>query len=220
MQRLRVGASFIGWPSIRKLYETPKDDMHKLLILCYFKTGGRSSEVLSLTRKQFDFKASKYSIVVRDMIVLKKYRLERDKRTGKSIKGTAQRIPTFRTFPILKDEELSDELIGMVNKNHKGLLFHYPYNRDAPMSRQLSWHRVTEIGEQAGIRVSDHYFRGQRVGQLKTEYGLRGEPLNEWIGWSARAKGVEMQIEYAKLGWEGLELEMLIGRKRRKEAYG
>lgn len=216
MQRLKVGAAFIGWPAIIKLYETASDQMLKLLVLCYFKTGGRSSEVLCLTKEHFDFKTSKYSILVKDMIVLKKYKMDKDK-NGKVIIGSAVSLPTFRTFPILKDELLSDELTTLLDKEHKGLLFHYPYKRNWPLTRQLSWHRVTRIGERAGIQVSDHWFRGQRTAQMKLEYLMRGEPLDEWFGWTKESG--RMQQRYGALGWQALELEMLRGRKDRKEAY-
>jgi integrase len=195
-----------------------KDPMLKLLVLCLFKTGSRISEGLSLTKEHFDFNSSDYSIVVRDLIVLKKYRLERDKH-GKGIRGTSQSIPTWRTFPILKDELLSKELIDMVKSRKKGLLFHYPHNREAPLTRQLALHRIKPLGEGIGANISNHWFRGQRVGDLKNSYDFRGEPLNEWIGWSGAKKEFERQVDYAKMGWEGLERQLLLGRKRVKEAY-
>lgn len=237
MQRVKVGASFIGWDTIRKLCDTAENtkpnywqmrsakavknnvshsDMLKLLVLCLFKTGGRVSEVLSLRKEHFDFKASRLSIVVRDMMVLKKFKLDRDE-NGKPIRGTSKAIPTFRTFPILKDEMLSEELTYLVHNHNKGLLFHYAHNRDAPLTRQLAWHRVKDVGEEAGLNISDHWFRGQRDAQIKREYLMRGEPLDEWFGWTKESG--RMQAKYGAIGWEGLELEMLVGRKRVKEAY-
>jgi len=216
MQRVKVGASFIGWDTIRKLYEIPKDDMLKLLVLCLFKTGSRISEGLSLRREHFDFKASKRSIVVRDLMVLKKFKLDKDS-DGKPIRGTSKAIPTFRTFPILKDEYLSKELEKMIKKSNKGLLFHYAHNRNAPLTRQLALHRVKYVGDYLDLNISNHWFRGQRDAQIKREYLMRGEPLDEWFGWTKESG--RMQAKYGAIGWEGLELEMLVGRKRVKEAY-
>lgn len=216
MKKLTVGGSFIGWESIKRLVKAAENHRDKLLILCLFKLGGRTSEVLSLEAKQFDFRASKYSIIVRDMLVLKKYiRLKNAK--GK-FTGKTQSVPRYRTFPVLKDESFSEELDRI--KNMKGLLFHYPFKKNKPISRQLSLHYVKAVGFRAGFIINDHYLRGQRVAQLKSEYGFRGEPLNEWIGWSARPeKGMEMQTHYGSLGWEGLEIELLEGKMRRKQVY-
>jgi integrase len=214
MKRLNVGSSFVGWDKIERLADNAYDGFTELLLLTIFLTGGRTSEVLGLKKDNFSLRASKYSIVVRDMRVLKKFdRIVKETLpNGKKLYEGTKRKNVVREFPILRDEPL--------NKRFEELLLKKPKNKLLfPISRQLSLYYVKKIGASARMKINDHWLRGQRVAQLKSEYGFKGAPLNEWIGWSAREKGLEMQTHYGKLGWQGLELELLDGKLRRQEVY-
>lgn len=216
MKRLRVGSSFVGWPTIDKLFESADNERLKLLVLVLFKTGGRISEVLSLTKSNFHFDYSKYSVVVSEMPVLKKYRMQRDK-YNRPIKGSSERILTYREFPFPKSEKYSDVLEKMIlERKHKNLFHNYMSVKQL-IRRQDAYKYVRKLGEECGIRIHNHWWRNMRNAQLKVEYRLVGNPLNEWMGWSKREKGTERQEQYGKLGWYGLELEIFDGMLRRKK---
>lgn len=216
MKRLRVGSSFVGWPTIDKLIETAQSDRLKLLVLVLFKTGGRISEVLSLTKSNFHFDYSKYSVVVSEMPVLKKFRMKYTK-AGERIKGSSEKVLTYREFPFPKTEKYSDILEKMIlERKHKNL-FHNYMSVNQLIRRQDAYKYMRKLGEESGIRIHNHWFRSMRVGQLREDYGLHGLPLNEWIGWSGTPKGMEMQSHYSRFGWRGLELEIFEGQMRRQK---
>ncbi len=162
-------------------------------------TGGRTQETLSLTKKNFDFKGSKHSIIVKDMRLDKKYkRLE---------KGVTEKVWTTRdSFPILHREPLTERYIKAVNSLKRTKLF-------PSMTRQLSYYYVTKAGRKAGVRVSDHWFRGQRASQLQEEYLFKKDECETYFGW--RKPSNDMYARYGSTTWRFLETMMARGMKER-----
>lgn len=200
IDRLKVGAEFCGWPTLTKIVSKAEGSRDKLLILTLFKTGGRVSEVLDLTKSAFDLKVSQHSIVVRDMSILKKFQHTKE--------GTVK-IDARRSIPVLRKEVLSDEWGVLLSKLRHQRMF-YGRSLTKPMSRINAYMIVRDAGKRAGVRVSDHWFRGMRASQLAEEYGFGVYELNQFFGWGSRNPR-NMAERYAALGWRGLEKRMMQG---------
>ena len=197
-EHLKVGAEFCGWDTLTHLYNKAEGNRDKLLVLSLFKTGGRITEVLELTKSAFDFKASQHSVIVREMNILKKFQHTKE--------GTVK-IEAKRSIPILRRENLTGEWEALLGKLRHQRIF-YGRSLTKPMSRVNAYLIVTAIGKRAGVRVSDHWFRGMRASQLAEDYGFGVYELNQFFGWGARNPR-NMAERYASLGWRGLEQRML-----------
>ena len=68
-ERLKVGSRFVGWETIQRIVEATQNKRDRLLVMTLFKTGGRVTETLALTKQNFDFDTSPESIIVLDMQV-------------------------------------------------------------------------------------------------------------------------------------------------------
>lgn len=199
--RVKVGADFIGWSKLKEVIQAANYPRNKLLILTVFKTGGRISEVLSLTQNNFDFNSSSNSIIIRDMKLSK----------NKSINSRGN-------FPVLLKEPLTDQWLELYRKIISwGQLSKYPNyplfsgnNNRQPMTRQAAHLIMSHAGEKAGLNVGCHYFRGQRASQLAEEYDFDEFDLNKFFGWTRKGQA----SRYASLGWRGLERQMLEGYAR------
>ncbi len=216
MQRLTVGAAFIGWDKIEKIVNAASPKMIKLLILALFLTGGRTQETLSLKKSNFDFKTSKHSIVVNDMRLDKKFKvvgredLKELRRDGKPReKLLTEKVNTLRdSFPILYREPLTNRFVEMIKSLQRTKLFPDFY-------RQLAYYYVTRAGKKAGIRVSDHWFRGQRASQLQEEYLFKKEECETFFGWAKPAN--DMFSHYGTTTYRYLEVMMARGIKERQD---
>lgn len=208
--RLVVGSTFVGWPTITKIINSAREDITKLLILCLFLTGGRTNEVLRLKKSNFDFTASKHSIVIKEMHLSKKYRVAGwDYSEDNKLIRLTEKVETVRdSFPILRRESLASRLEDAVKKRKKDRLFPY-------FTRQLSYYYVRKAGEDADIRVSDHWFRGQRASQLQEEYLFKKDECETYFGW--RKPAGDMFKRYGSTTWRYLELMMAKGLKDRQE---
>ncbi len=199
--RLVVGASFVGWDKITKIINAADSNIIELLILSLFLTGGRTTETLSLTKNNFDFDTSKHSIVIKDMRLDKKYkRIE---------KGVTEKVWTTRdSFPILYKEPLTKRYVKAIGRIEREKLFPY-------FTRQLSYYYVRKAGANAGIRVSDHWFRGQRASQLQEEYLFKKDECETYFGW--RKPSNDMYARYGSTTYQYLEIMMAKGMKERQD---
>ncbi len=199
--RLVVGATFIGWDKITKIVDKADSDIVELLILALMLTGGRTQETLSLTKDNFDFEASKHSLIVKDMRLDKKYkRIE---------PGVTEKVWTTRdSYPILYREPLTNRFVKCIKRLQRNKLFPW-------YSRQLSYYYVRKAGDKAGIRVSDHWFRGQRASQLQEEYLFKKDECETYFGWCKPAN--DMYARYGSTTWRYLELMMAKGLKDRQD---
>ncbi len=208
--RLVVGATFIGWDKIAKIINKADNRNVELLILSLFLTGGRTNEVLALNKKNFDFEASEHSIVIRDMKLSKKYRVAGYDYTedNQLVRLTEKVDMTRDAFPILHKEPLVDRYIKCVKRLERKRLFPF-------YTRQLSYYYVRKAGDNAGIRVSDHWFRGQRASQLQEEYLFKKDECETYFGW--RKPSNDMYNRYGSTTWRYLELMMAKGLKDRQD---
>ena len=199
--RLVVGANFIGWDKITKIINKADNSDVELLILALILTGGRTTETLNLTKNNFDFESSKHSIIIKDMRLDKKYkRIE---------PGVTEKVWTTRdSFPILYREPLTNRFVKCIKKLQRTKLFPW-------YSRQLSYYYVRKAGDKAGIRVSDHWFRGQRASQLQEEYLFKKDECETYFGWRKPAN--DMYARYGSTTWRYLELMMAKGLKDRQD---
>lgn len=215
-ERLTVGAAFVGWPKITKIVNSADEGITKLLILALFLTGGRTQETLSLKKSNFDFKASKHSIIVKGMQLDKKFKvigreeLDDLRKDGKPReKLITEKINTIRdSFPILYREPLANRFAEAIKNLNRQKLF-------PSFSRQLSYYYVTRAGKNAKIRVSDHWFRGQRASQLQEEYLFKKPECETFFGWAKPAS--DMFSHYGSTTWSYLEAMMARGIKERQE---
>jgi len=203
MQRLKVGASFSGWSNIEHLIREADNPRDKLLALTLFKTGGRISEVLSLTKEHILMDASKYSIIVSEMKVLKKF-----------AKGKGS-IDYYRSIPILRQEPLTDQWEALLSQQKHQVLFP-GWSWKTSMTRDTSYKIMRGLGEKTGIRINDHWFRGQRASQLSQEYMFSDWALNRFFGWTPRSHAMITASKYSGRAWQEIELWMLQGLKRKR----
>ncbi len=204
--RLVVGSTFVGWPKITKIIDKAQEGITKLLIMSLFLTGGRTNEVLLLTKKNFDIKSSKHSIVMKDMHLSKKYRVagyDYDEQ-NKLIRLTEKVNTTRDSFPILYREPLTNRYLEHIQRIKRNKLF-------PRFTRQLSYYYVRKAGRNAGVRVSDHWFRGQRASQLQEEYLFKKDECETYFGW--RKPASDMFSRYGSTTWRHLERMMAKGLK-------
>ena len=184
--------------------------MTQLAILSLFLTGGRTQETLSLTKNNFDFNLSKHSIILNNMKLDKKYRVisKTDLSTLKldgyhRQKFITEKVNMIRdSFPILKREPLAPRYQELIENLNREQLF-------PGMYRQKCYYYVSKAGKDAGIQVSDHWFRGQRTSQLQEEYLFDKSLCETYMGWTKPAS--DMYSRYGSTTWKYLETMMAKG---------
>ncbi len=184
-ERVKVGAEFCGWQTIHNLYDLAKEGRGKRLVLTLFKTGGRISEVLSLSSDDISYELSQNSVVVRIKVLKKQEALT-------------------RSIPIPKSEPLTSEWIQSL-EGVKGLLFQ-GQQKHRPLDRTVAWRSVKVIGADAGMNISDHWFRGMRASELADDYQFEPYDLRQFFKWTKKKQ--DMAERYASMSWRGLERRM------------
>lgn len=176
-----------------KLYERAPEGRGKLLILTLFKTGGRVSEVLSLSKEDIDLSLSQHSAIVKIKVLKKEAGL-------------------MRSIPVLKAEPLSNEWLQLLEtlKTYRQHYLFTAWGRHKPMDRRTAYTSVRQIGEDAGVRVSDHWFRGMRASQLVDDYQFEPYDLRQFFKWTRKKE--DMAERYASMSWRGLERRMIESR--------
>ena len=92
-----------------------------------------------------------------------------------------------KPFPILKREPLYPILETWLQRNHSDLLFPSPKKRKdgtRHMTRANAWTIINRLQELTKIEMWPHWFRSQRASQLKNEYGLSKDDLQDWFQWT------------------------------------
>jgi site-specific recombinase XerD len=185
--------SFCGWDYLLKLVEKCKSNRNKALISALFETGGRISEVLEL--KKDDFFIQKPYVIVKAMIVLKRYKKIGEKIDSKGKRRwVTEKKPGRRTFPIHTKEPLSVFLIDYLKKIKSNQLF--------SLSRVQAYRIVRNLDD----NIFPHWFRAQRASQLALEYGFSVHDLIDFFSW----KSLQTAIHYSRMGWKGLASKMNI----------
>lgn len=146
---------FCGWEKLLNLLNKCETLIIRGLIATLFETGGRASEVLSLTKEQFVDKEN--YILITGMLVLKQTKEENK----------------FRQVPMLKSDKLVQSMVDWVDEVEEGRLFPYKYD--------WLYKKVREVDPDWW----PHRFRAERASQLAIEKNLSVPELMKWFGWSS-----------------------------------
>ena len=119
-----------SWPykTNREFYE--KRD--KALMALLYLTCGRISEVLSLTKKQFDFESEPNFVIIRNMIVVK--RKKKAKRKSRAIRDE---VPLPKEGPLAPFTRLVLDYLGLI-ENPEDKLFNFGRNRAYKIVRYIT----------------------------------------------------------------------------------
>lgn len=188
---------FWGWDFLKKLVASCRHGVNlkrdRALICALFETGGRSSEVLQLTREMFvrkDLPAN--TVVVRGMPVSKRYKKigELENPTEKR-KMLTQQVKAFRSFPIRTDEPLCKTLMEYVETREAKLF-------------NIGRRRVYQIVTSLDPRIWPHWFRSQRASQLAWDYDFDAQQLSEFFNWN----DIKTAFRYSHFGYKKLAESM------------
>lgn len=163
----------------------------RALMALLFLTAGRISEVLSLTKEQFDFEADKNFLIIRNMLLVKRIRM----RKGKPVKHTTaplrDEVPLPLTEPLFKFTRLVQNYLVLVSEPEERL-FKFKHHR--------AWQIVNCVtGEWC------HWFRSQSESYygkyvLNSPYALR-----DFVGVS----DIESLGPYVKTQWRDYQEKLL-----------
>lgn len=175
-------------------YKTDWESYHRrdrCLMALLFLTAGRISEVLSLTREQFDFEADTNFIIIRNMILVKRLKT----RKGKPVKHTTSPIRDEVALPLhgplRKFTELIEDYVQTVS-NPKAKLFSF--------GRHRAWQIVNYItGEWC------HWFRSQAESYYGKYVYTSAFALRDFVG----VTDIESLGPYVKTSWRDYENALL-----------
>jgi integrase len=210
---------FCGWDFLLKILQACCDDFERALVATLFETGCRASELVLLRRSHFLLDVHPKLIVMDGVPVVKKY-----EKIGEIIdsKGKKRWITrkreAYRTFPIRRDEPLVKPMLDWVLRIRSGPIFPQLLEVSNPRHRLL--YIIRTIGrrmEDMGIervpfsrippsKLHPHWFRDQRVRQLKYDYGFQPLDLAAFFRWEVPQLAV-IRI-YGMPGWRELALRM------------
>jgi len=177
-----------NWP-----YKTNREFYHtrdRALMALLFLTAGRISEVLSLTRDQFDCDADQNFIIIRNMILVKRLRT----RKGKPVKHTTapirDEVPLPLTGPLARFTDLVMKYLDLLGENEK--LFKF--------KRHRAWQIVRFVtGKWC------HWFRSQSESYYGKYVFTSAFALRDFVGVS----DIESLGPYVKTQWKDYEDKLL-----------
>jgi integrase len=178
-------------------YKTDMENYYRrdrCLMALLFLTAGRISEVLSLTREQFDFQADSDFIIIRNMILVKRLKT----RKGKPVKHTTSpirdEVALPRLGPLSKFTELIEDYVFSINEP-KAKLFNF--------GRRRAWQIVRFITDQWC-----HWFRSQAESYYGRYVYTSAFALRDFVG----VTDIESLGPYVKTSWRDYE-DKLLGKK-------
>ena len=216
---------FFGWDELKRNAWLAEGNRARLAYILLFKTGGRVSEVLTLTRKHFQLDFSPNNMMVKGMLVEKQKKqfpvMSADgkpklKKDGKPLTKT-QSVKDYRNFAIRKEEPLSAELIKYL-ETVKEKDWNVPlieYSSGKTVSRNQVYYDMAKIGMNIPIGVNKedwfrykgdiypHLLRGMRASCLVQYYKYGVYQMMNWFGW----KSSDMPSQYIKMRAEDLAIE-------------
>lgn len=219
---------FAGWTPIKELVCYAGSERDRAFISALFCTGGRASEVLSLSTDSFSLIKDQNLLVVRNMKLVKRYKklTETVDAEGHRHWTTEKKLATRKPYPIFLNEPIAKLFYEYVSKN-VGPLFPSTYKKGFPLSRFWAYKLIRQIDttlpkdlkERLGLnrpfmdnekKLSDtihlwlHWFRSQRASQLVFDYGYELLDLIDYFSWERH----ETALIYARKGWRGLASKM------------
>ncbi len=178
---------FCGWDMLVDYAKRARSLRDASIIATLFLTGGRVSEVITLTKDDFDLSQPEV-IVVKRMFVLKRFRKTGEFVVEGQTRWTTEKIKAYRSFAILENDPLSPYLLAYLKTLKKGeMLF--------PITRVRVYQIVRELTGQY-----PHWFRSQRACQLADEHDLDLNSLMSFFQW----RDQKTAMRYTSMGWRGL----------------
>ena len=177
------------WP-----YKINMDFYHRrdrCLMALLFLTAGRISEVLSLTREQFDFEADENFVIIRNMILVKRWKTYKGKLVKHNTSPIRDEVALPLDGPLSKFTELVQDYVQNI-KGPKACLFAF--------SRRRAWQIVKHVtGEWP------HWFRSQAESYYGKYVFNNPWALRDFVGVS----NVESVGPYVKTSWKDYEDKLL-----------
>lgn len=197
---------FVGWQKLEELFATIKNLVYQNVGIVAFLLAARISEVLQSHRNMFAIDYEAECLIVSNFPILKRWKAidmkiicgrcgaENDKFeqictkcranlvfAGKR-KYITEKVPTVRQdFYIPLKERFVDRLVQLL-ENSSEYLFISPYTAK-PYTRQWAHIMVKEYGPLVGLdTLYNHWFRSQRLTQLKNELHFSRDDLKAFSG--------------------------------------
>lgn len=197
---------WLGWDWLKRLLDSCQHFHHRLLVLLTFKTGGRIGEVLPLGADNFLVKPEEKLITVVNMKVEKRYEkidsyVDAQGRNRWHTKILDEQRTPF-SFPL--NELLNEDLLKVLEYRtpHK---FFESYGKTGLLTPTRAWEVLhDELGLQMNMWLYNHFIRGQRASQLRTEYKFDNMDMQEWFSW----EDSDSPLIYGRKGWRGLGDQM------------
>jgi hypothetical protein len=177
------------WP-----YKTEQDFYHtrdKALMGLLFLTAGRISEVLSLTKEQFDFQADRNFIIVRNMILVKRLKTRKGKRVKHKTAPIRDEVPLPLKGPLSKFTGLVQDYLALISE---------PKEKLFKFKRHRAWQIVNHVTGQWC-----HWFRSQAESYYGKYVFNTPFALRDFVGVS----DIESLGPYVKTQWRDYQAELL-----------
>jgi len=178
-----------AWP-----YKTRRDFFEardQALMSLLFLTAGRISEVLSLTKEQFDFEADKDFIIIRNMVLVKRFKTRKGKPVRHRTAPIRDEVPLPLKGPLSKFTRLVQEYLNLLCETREKLF---------KFKRHRAWQIVNFVtGEWC------HWFRSQAESYYGKYVFNTPFALRDFVGVS----DIESLGPYVKTQWRDYKKELL-----------
>lgn len=165
----------------------------RALMALLFLTAGRISEVLSLTREQFDFEADRNFIVIRNMILVKRLKTRKGKLVRHRTAPIRDEVPLPLRGPLSKFTTFVQGYLKLIGE---------PNERLFKFKRHRAWQIVNHVTDQWC-----HWFRSQAESYYGKYVFNTPFALRDFVGVS----DIESLGPYVKTQWRDYQ-EQLLGR--------
>jgi len=141
---------------------------NRALVATIFLTGGSIEKVLTLKKRNFDFKEEKKTRG--NAFFVKEMQIGRQRET--------------RTFPIFYDDLLVEHLLEWIEllPDANDYLFPSDIKKGEPLGRGQAWNIIKEIGERRGFPLAPTDLRVQRMYYLIDKRGFKPIEVQQYLG--------------------------------------
>lgn len=177
------------WPyKERKEFYFKRD---RALMSLLFLTAGRISEVLSLTKEQFDTQADKNFIIIRNMILVKRLKTRKGKPVKHRTAPIRVEVPLPLKCPLSRFAEFVQECLRLINE---------PKDKLFKFKRHRAWQIVNFVTGQWC-----HWFRSQAESYYGKYVFNTPFALRDFVGVS----DIESLGPYVKTQWRDYQSKLL-----------
>jgi len=161
------------------------------LMSLLFLTAGRISEVLSLTREQFDFEVDRNFIVIRNMVLVKRLKTRKGKPVRHRTAPIRDEVPLPLRGPLSRFTKLVQDYLDLLSK---------PNDKLFKFKRHRAWQIVRFVtGKWC------HWFRSQSESYYGKYVFTSAFALRDFVGVS----DIESLGPYVKTQWKDYEDKLL-----------